>query len=176
MGRVVYEVPLITQGSPGAWSPICWVACMAMVASERRGVSVGVGSYTGGFDPGSSSIPNPGADNDDIVRRMERCGFTCLGINATNDEIERVLQTCGPFILSHYCNGFPYGTGWGAMTSGMHAVVITGFDSAVSGGMCWMNNPWGNKDRPILASAVINALNTVQGTGFRAVGYYRQQQ
>jgi hypothetical protein len=55
MGRIVYDVPLATQAA----NPICWVTCMAMIASERRGYSVGVGEFTGGFDPSSASIPNP---------------------------------------------------------------------------------------------------------------------
>jgi hypothetical protein len=145
---------------------------MAMVASERRGVSVGVGTYSSGFDPSSSSIPNPTINWDDQYRRLTNCGFTSVAVNPNIGEIEGVLRNCGPFILTHLCAGFPYGPGWTLPTSGTHAVVITGIDTAVNGGQCWMNNPWGNKDRPILASAVVTALNAIQASNIRAVAYY----
>src|SRR6266404_7309635 len=171
MGRVVYDVPLVTQAA----NPICWVTCMAMIASERRGYSVGVGEFTGGFDPSSASIPNPaggGSDWDLIRRLLARASFNSAAINPDADEVEALLQTCGPFMLIHYCAGFPYGSGWSALTDGVHAVVITGIDSAISGGMCWMNNPWGNKDRPILTSAVIAAIIAWLPTGQFQVAYW----
>jgi len=172
MGRVTYDVPLITQ----AQNPICWVACMAMVASERVGHSVGVGNYMNGFDPSSASIPNPTAGWDDQYRRLQQNGFTSVAANPNAGEIENILRNCGPFILTHYCAGFPYGPGWTLPTSGTHAIVITGIDSSVNGGTCWMNNPWGNKDRAVLTSAVVTALNQIQSTGagsIRAVAYYQ---
>lgn len=148
---------------------------MAMVASERRGYSVGVGEFADGFDPSNSSIPNPASNWDDFIRRLDRCGFSSAAINPTAAEIESVLQNCGPVILTHFCAGFPYGAGWAAMTSGVHAVVITGVDSSVNGGTCWMNNPWGNKDRAILTSAIVTALTQMQSSGIQMpVAYYQQ--
>jgi hypothetical protein len=47
-----------------------------------------------------------------------------------------------------------------------HAVVITGYDSSINGGQCWMNNPWGDKDRPIPAAAIVTAINKWQPTQF----------
>lgn len=158
MGRVVYDVPLVVQQQ----SPICWVACMAMVASFKLNRSIGVGQYMNGLEPNSSSIPNPTQSWDDHYRRLSINGFTSVAINPSSGEIESVLQRCGPFILSHQCVGFPYGAGWTPPTSGGHAVVITGIDSAINGGTCWMNNPWGNKDRAILTSAVMTAITQQQ--------------
>lgn len=173
MGRVVYEVPLVTQ----AQNPICWVACMAMIASERRGYSVGVSAFADGQDPSNSSIPNPcdSRDRERWVRRFSTSGFTLAAVNPDATEIETLLRTCGPFMLNHFCAGFPYGAGWGAPAAGAgHAVVITGIDSGVSGGMCWMNNPWGNKDRPILTSAVIAAIVAWLPTGAPQCAYWTQ--
>jgi hypothetical protein len=169
MGRIVYDVPLVTQ----AQNPICWVACMAMVASERRGYSVGVGYYASGFDPSSSSIPNPALSQNEVESRLNRLGFSNVAPNSNNDELENVLRNCGPFILSHNCNGFPYGAGWTPLTAGRHAVVITGYDSSVSGGTFWMNNPWGNKDRAVPASAVTTAITQMEQSSLSPVAYLR---
>lgn len=174
MGRVVYDVPLVTQ----AQNPICWVACMAMVASERLGYSVGVGRYADGFDPSNSSIPNLSRRPGDAIRIMEGYGFTSVGINPNAVEIESLLRTCGPFILTHNCVGFPYGAGRGAVTdpNAAHAVVITGIDSSVNGGTCWFNNPWGDANVPILTSQVIAAVvNRQEPAAYRPIAYYRSQ-
>ncbi len=171
MGRITYDVPLVTQ----ARSPICWVCCMAMIASERQGRSVGVGEYTDGFDPSSASIPDPagaGSNWDLIGRLLRRAGFASAALNPSVDEIEALLRTKGPFMLTHYCNGFPYGAGWAPMTSGVHAVVITGIDTAAGPGTCWMNNPWGNKDRAVLTSAVVAAITAWLPTGQFQVAYW----
>jgi hypothetical protein len=143
---------------------------MAMVASERLQYSVGVGYYAGGFDPSNSSIPNPGSSFSEVVSIMENLGFASISISPTADDIEAVLTDYGPFILSHNCVGFPYGPGWTPPTRGRHAVVITAIDTGA--GMCWMNNPWGNKDREITVSAVRQALTSIQTGGKRPVAYY----
>ena len=171
MGTVAYDVPLVTQSQ----NPICWVACMAMVASERQGFSVGVGKYAAGFDPNSSCISNPSANIDDFYVRMDRCGFNSVAVDPTPAVVENVLKTCGPFILTHDCAGFPYGSGWAAMTSGRHAVVITAYDSDTNGGTCFMNNPWGDKDRAIQMSAIIAALTKAQAANVKPVGYFRDK-
>jgi hypothetical protein len=169
MGRVTYDVPLVIQ----AQNPICWMASLAMVASYKRGASVGVGYYSSGFDPSNSSIPNPTTGFEDHYARLTRFGFVSVAVNPNPAEIESLLRNCGPFVLSHQCNGFPYGPGRPALTAGGHAVVITGIDTSINGGQCWMNNPWGDKDKPILASAVITAINVMQGFSppIRCVAY-----
>lgn len=157
MGRVTYDVPVIVQLA----NPICWVACMAMVASERKSVSIGVGAFANGFDPSYSSIPNPaGVDWEKFKRLLAAAGFSTGAMNPSATEIEALLRSNGPFILTHLCAGFPYGPKWASPPpTAVHAVVITGYDSAINGGQCWMNNPWGDKDQPITAAAVITAIN-----------------
>jgi len=175
MARVVYNVPLVRQLN----SHICWVACMAMVASERLSKSIAISRYTNGFDPINSSIPNPASSMIDFVSRMSYHGFASVAINATVSELQSVLQNCGPIILTHFCAGFPYGGTWLPIIDrpnqppSVHSVVITGMDTAVNGGMCWMNNPWGDKDRPIATTSVLNAINRMQASSAMPVGYFR---
>jgi len=150
---------------------------MAMVASDRLQRSIGVGAYTNGFDPSNASIPNLSIDWDDQYRRLAINGFTSELLGASAFAIGRILREYGPFILSHLSQGFPYGPGvpikaWGK--DDCHAVVITGEDSDLNGGTCWMNNPWGYKDMPIRTSAVVNALNSIQASGIKAVAYWRR--
>ncbi|MGZ8156652.1 MAG: papain-like cysteine protease family protein, partial [Burkholderiales bacterium] len=123
MGVVSYEVPLVTQES----NPICWVASMAMVASERTGSSIGIGKYANGFDPSNSSICNPAADIGDFYRRLKRCGFRAFAIEPKVVELEKAMDKAGPLILSHFCKGFPYGGDWPAISDAgaAHAVVLT---------------------------------------------------
>jgi len=172
MGRVTYDVPMVTQ----LQNPICWVTCMAMVASERRGYSVGVGYYLNGFDPTNSSIGNQAPAWDTFYTRLDACGFNSVALNPIASEVESTLRNCGPFILTHSCVGFPYGPGRAPITApnAMHAVVITGTDSSISGGLCWMNNPWGDKDQPIATTAVLSAISTMLASNIRMVAYYRQ--
>jgi hypothetical protein len=166
MGVATYEVPLIRQGD----NPICWVACMAMVASERQQCSVGIGSFTGGFDPDNSCMMNPAVSMNDAITRMYWCGFDSIQITATGAGIESALNSYGPLILSHNCLGFPYGSGWVLPTSGRHAIVITAIDTDM--GWCWMNNPWGNKDRAVSISAMSNAIKQMQDATFAPIAYY----
>jgi Papain-like cysteine protease AvrRpt2 len=159
MGRIVYDIPLVTQAA----NPICWVACMAMVASERQQTSVGVGNFAGGFDPSNASMTTDitGVDWNLTNRLLANAGFAQASINPKADELESALRLQGPIIFNHFCAGFPYGPGWAPITApnAAHAIVITGYDSSVNGGQCWMNNPWGNKDRMLPLSAVITAIN-----------------
>jgi hypothetical protein len=172
MGRIYYDIPLVEQGD----NPICWVACMAMIASHYEQQSITIGSFTGGFDPWNSCIADPagGAKNWDLIARLlTRDGFTNVKIEATQAAIEQTLKDHGPFILTHYCGGFPYGAGWATPpATATHAVVITGYDSAASGGWCWMNNPWGNKDRAIRADAIVAAITAWRPTGLFQVSYW----
>ncbi|GAB2530511.1 papain-like cysteine protease family protein [Spirosoma aerophilum] len=172
MGRVVYDVPLVTQ----LRNPICWITCMAMVSSERLGYSIGVGHFAQGFDPSNSAIANPATGLNDFYDRLERCNFSSVGINSTASELENTLKSYGPLILTHNCTGFPYGPGRAPITNpaAMHAVVITGIDSSINGGMCWMNNPWGDKDCPILTTDVITSISKMLTANVRMIAYYRQ--
>jgi hypothetical protein len=170
MGRIVYDVPLIRQED----NDICWVACAAMVTSERKNCSVGIGHFLQGLDPARASIGNPSSRRSQQVQFLSLWGFDTEAIDASNDGIERALRSYGPFILAHFCLGFPYGS-WQPITDPLatHSVVVTGFDSAVNDGTCWINNPWGDKDQPVFSNAVINALNRFQGYGVGATSHYR---
>lgn len=169
MSRIVYDVPVVIQ----AQNPICWVACMAMVASYHSRSSVGVGRFANGFDPSNSSIPNPANGWEDFERRMFGFGFVSTAIQPTPDALVAGLERCGPIILSHFCIGFPYGPNWGAITdqNAKHAVVITGIDTSINGGLCWMNNPWGDKDVPISVQNVLTAVMKIQAINHRPIAY-----
>ncbi|GJE62772.1 papain-like cysteine protease family protein [Methylobacterium trifolii] len=154
MGVIYYDVPLVNQRQ----SPICWVCCMAMIAAEREGHSPTVSKYLNGFNPDNASVSNPAADWDDFQRRLARCGFSSTTIDASIGSISSFLSRNGPFILTHHCYGFNYGAGWKMRTKPdeVHAVVINSADPDST--MCTMNNPWGNKDRFLAVSNVINAI------------------
>lgn len=149
MASVGYDVPLVIQ----AQNPICWVASMAMIESYWRGASVGVGKYTGGFDPSTSSIPNPASDVWDFQNRMAGFGFypTYPDQPITLSGIISLLGQFGPLLFFHMLDTAP----WGAGVRGAHAVVITAADDTINGGMIWINNPWGSKDQPAIASSAI---------------------
>jgi hypothetical protein len=49
-------------------------------------------------------------------------------------------------------------------------VVITGIDTETP--TCWMNNPWGNKDREVSVSAVLQAIFQYQSIGPN-IAYYQ---
>lgn len=151
MASVWYDVPLVRQEA----NPICWVTCMAMIAAEREGHSPIIEKYNNGFNPDNSSSGNPATSFSDFVTRLARCGFSSGSLDTSADAIASFLNDNGPFILTHNCAGFPYGSGRSAMTSGVHAVVITGIDTST---ICWMNNPWGDKDRELPISAVLQAI------------------
>ncbi|MEO9000156.1 MAG: papain-like cysteine protease family protein [Rhodanobacter sp.] len=145
---VYYDVPLVIQ----ARNPICWVASMAMIESWWTKSSVGVGKYTGGFDPSSSCIPNPASDVWDFQNRM--AGFSFYPVYPdgpmTLNGLGSLLGQFGPLLLFHNLEHAP----WGAGAKGAHAVVITGVTGG-SGGWIWINNPWGSKDLAAPASTSI---------------------
>jgi hypothetical protein len=165
-----YPVPMVAQGQ----NPICWVSCMAMVASERRKVTVGVGDYIHGFDPSLGSIPNPyDGGYSDYANRLNRCGFTSLNIDSA-EELEETMRERGPLILTHFCAGFPYNvTNVPAFKPGdKHAVVLTGIDIDLGVGLTLTNNPWGNKNVPLSIPSALAASQKIRayGPGF---AYYR---
>ena len=174
MGSVKYDVPLIRQ----VHNPICLLACAAMVVSERLGRSVGISRFANGFDPNSASLEDGTEDHSGQIQLMSQWGFNCVNINPTNEEIEQVLRTCGPFILSHKSGDIPtYGVyPPDPKNDGYHAVVITGLDSTLTvGGICWINNPAGQKDFPVPLGVIVAAVIRRQADGQgRAVYYYRQ--
>jgi hypothetical protein len=132
---------------------------MAMVESFMTEQSVGIGKYTGGFDPSNSSIANPvpGA----VQGPMQAYSFYPVDSDqpVTLGNIITLLDQYGPLIFFHtVTNGLPWTNSPG--TSGGHAVVIEGADDTISGGCIWVNNPWGSKDVSITASALLPAAAT----------------
>ena len=168
MASASYDVPLVIQAA----NPICWVACLAMVESYWTNSSVGVGKYTGGFDPSDSSIPNP--VDGPVAFKMQSYGFYPVYPDqpVTLGNIISMLNQFGPLIFFHQVtNGLPWMNSAG--TSGGHAVVITGADDSINGGMLWVNNPWGSKDAPITASAMIPCAAQPGSTSFSfSFGYF----
>ena len=166
-----YDIPMIQQGA----NPICWVTCMAMVASEREQMSIGVGTFTGGFDPNNSSIPNPAHDYADFVARMDRCGFTSINMGRDPADLVVALRDYGPLILSHFCAGFPYGPKRTPITDAKvkHAVVINAINLTDGyNGNCFISNPWGD-EIPVRCLAVLRAISKMQAAGLKAIAYYR---
>lgn len=142
MVQTSYEVPVVEQG---AENPICWIACLAMVESYVLQESIGVGNFTGGFDPSQACIGNPAVDVVDFQNRMQTFNFYPVFDDEplTMDALSRYSEKFGPLVYFHRVQGFPYlqGTGQGP---GSHAIVITGTDTDSDG--FWFNNPWGDKD------------------------------
>ena len=143
---------------------------MAMIAAEREGHAPVIEKFNNGFDPTNSSSRNPATNWADFTRRLARCGFSSGSVDTNADAIASFLIDNGPFLLTHKSAGFPYGSGWAPQINGVHAVVITGIDTGTP--TCWMNNPWGNKDREVPVNAVLQAIFQYQSTGGN-IAYYQ---
>lgn len=153
MAQIYYDVPVVEQG---AENPICWVACLAMVESYWTQSSVGVGQFSGGFDPNQACIGNPAVDVVDFQNRLQAFKYYPVYPDdpLSLDALYRCSTTFGPLIYFHRVQGFPYLQGPGSGT-GSHAVVITGTDTDAGG--FWFNNPWGDKDSWAPAAAALAA-------------------
>ncbi len=171
--QTVYDVPLVEQFA----NPVCWVACMAMVESERRQMSIGIGKYVG-IDPSQGCIPNPATPaTEPFFKTMERHGFESTRLILTPDSIEAALRAHGPLILTHYCAGFPYLVHPPpTQTEACHSIVVNGMDPGLYGGACWINNPWGSKDLLMSPLTLIQAAIKYQAAPpyWPAFAYYRR--
>ena len=174
MGVIHYNVPMTRQEQ----SPICWIACVAMIISFKRAASIGVGEFTGGFDPSNSSIANPVTGWTDFYNRLVALGFTSEGPEMTPHPsyVEQILVRYGPFMLTHFAYGFPYegpqcGPRYGSILdpNSTHAVVVTGLNTRT--GTAWFNNPWGDIDEPIAIEALIAAINAMVLNRIRPIAY-----
>lgn len=150
ISSVMYDVPLVKQQQ----SPICWIASMAMVASWKRQTMIGIGAYLEGYDPNQATILNP-ADKSGCELLMKH-GFRAITTVPVENSLINLLSTYGPLIVIHDCKDFSYGVQHPAMTSGGHAVVITGID--INRSLCWFNNPWGDKDQSVSTGVVLQAI------------------
>src|SRR5215472_15693568 len=165
MVKIAYDVEVITQEQ----NPICWVASCAMAKGFGTKSSVGVGEFTGGFDPSNSCIANLAGNWSQCVDLMGDWGFTVSSVNdlatspMTADMLLDCLQRSGPAVLLHMCSGFPYGSQWASQTftaADAHAVVITGVDT--DAGTATFNNPWGDKDQTCNLATLVSKINTDQ--------------
>lgn len=180
MGTIHYDVPMIRQEQ----NPICWIACVAMIASFKSLSSVGIRNFTGGFDPSNSCIPDPVNGWQDFYNRLNAFGFTSINPNMcpAASYVEDLLRAHGPFMLTHYVSTLPYGpagsqqataqaTVLAASPDAVHAVVITGVNTDT--GIAKMNNPWGDKDQNVPLSSVLMSMETLFILNIRSVAYKR---
>lgn len=177
MGQISYDVPMRRQEQ----NPICWIACMAMIASFKSQSSQGIGNFTGGFDPSNSSILNPARNWDDMYLRMNSFGFTSVNLNASPAPayVESLLNDHGPFILSHLVSQISYGSQYATFQAGVvatdpnaaHAVVITGINT--DNGIATMNNPWGDKDQTLTLNSILMSMQVLFTQGKRPAAYMR---
>jgi hypothetical protein len=167
-GKVAYDVEVIIQ----AQNPICWVASAAMVKGYGTQSSVGVGDFTGGFDPSNSSIPNLASNWQGCVDSLTKWGFSVYAVSdlasgsMTAQSLLKALQGKGPAVLMHLCNGFPYGSQWSSQvftSTDAHAVVITGVDT--DGNTATFNNPWGDKDQSCALDTLVQKINADKSVG-----------
>lgn len=168
--RIRLSVPMNIQGQ----NPICWIACVAMISSYKGRASVGIGAFTGGFEPSNSSIPNPVIPNScaswpDQYRRLTSLGFVSEDPfpNRSPDAayIEDVLRNHGPWMLIHVTSDLHSGIAPGTT----HAVVITGIDTRTN--QVWYNNPWGRVNEVTTVNSILLAMENLSRRGIRAVAY-----
>lgn len=174
MPNVSYDVEVIRQEA----NPICWVASCAMVKGFGTKTSVGVGEFTGGFDPSNSCIANLAANWSQCTDAMNGWGFN---VNAVSDVSSGTMAAsdlltalnAGPAVLLHLCSGFPYGSQYGTLTftsTDAHAVVLTGVDTDAN--TATFNNPWGDKDQSCDLGVLIAKINADQTMG-KTLGFWR---
>lgn len=168
MTAVAYDVEVIRQEQ----NPICWVASCAMVKGYGTKTSVGVGEFTGGFDPSNSCIANLASRWSECTDMMSGWGFTVSSVSdlaggdMTADALAAALQSKGPLVLLHLCSGFPYGSQWASQTfsaTDAHAVVLTGIDT--DAGTATFDNPWGDKDQSCDLATLMTKINADQSMG-----------
>jgi hypothetical protein len=164
MGQIRYSVPMRRQEQ----NPICWIACVAMIRSFKGKISLGIGEFTGGFDPSNSSIPDPVNGWDDFYRRLERFGFQSENPNMSPNAvyIEAMLRQHGPWMLTHLAGDVLPGTFQPGAT---HAVVITGVDTNTN--QVWFNNPWGTVDEVRTCSTILLAIGNMITGSIRPIAY-----
>lgn len=175
MSNIKYDVEVIVQEQ----NPICWVASCAMVKGYGTKASVGVGEFTGGFDPSNSCIANLAGNWSQCTDLMGSWGFDVYSVNdvasgaMTADALLTTLQDKGPAVLLHFCSGFPYGSQWasqGFSATDAHAVVVTGVD--VDASTATFNNPWGDKDQSCDLDTLVQKINADQKVG-RTLGFWK---
>ena len=175
MSNVALDVEVVAQEQ----NPICWVASCAMVKGYGTQTSVGIGDFTGGFDPSNSCIANLAGNWDQCTSLMNDWGFKVFSVGElaqgtmTQEGLLAMLQGSGPAVLLHLCSDFPYGAqhaGIQLPAGAAHAVVITGVDTDV--GTATFNNPWGDKDQSCSLATLVQKINADQSVG-KTLGFWR---
>jgi hypothetical protein len=171
MTQLSYDVEVIRQEA----NPICWIASCAMVKGFGTNTSVGVGDFTNGFDPSNSCIANLASNWAQCTDLMNTWGFNLYNVSDLSsgtmsaDDLVTAMGA-GPAVLLHLCAGFPYGSQYTPLTSGAHAVVLTGVDT--DGNAATFNNPWGDKDQACGLDVLLAKINADQLAG-KTLGVWR---
>lgn len=174
MPNVQYDLEVIKQ----ELNPICWIASCAMVKAWGTQSSIGIGEFTGGFDPSNSCIGNLASNWSECTDLMDEWCFDMFSVDDLNegpmsgDQLVALLTDRGPGVLLHLCRHFPYGNQWGdsSTMSGAHAVVITGVDT--DSAELFFNNPWGDKDQNADLDTMLQKINSDSAMG-KTIGFWR---
>jgi hypothetical protein len=169
MGQISFTVPMVEQGD----NPICWIACVAMITSFKKQTSVGIGAFTGGFDPSNSCIPDPNDSWADFEARMNRFGFTMAGANQslTAGFIEQMLRRHGPIMIVVNAGDFPFSGPVCENMGGTHALVLSGIDTGR--GKVRVVNPWGTNVPPVDLDMAVRLLQDIADTESNPVAFMR---
>lgn len=145
------------------YSPICWLACAAMVIQFKWGYTPSapdLGMRGPDFrEP--QTVPGEAPTGNEQDAWLRRLGFSLMRMRTPGEAaIESVLVNHGPFILRHNVGAFWYGPtrapASGEMLGQGHAVVVTGIDT--NSHTVYFNNPWGDRDVPTTASSIVGAI------------------
>ncbi len=173
MSNISFNVPMIEQGD----NPICWIACVAMITSYKRNASVGIGNFTGGFDPSSSCIPDPNDNWEDLYRNLDRFGFTATGANQSinPDFILNMLRSHGPFMIFVTVADFPFSgplcLNMNGSPGDTHALVVSGIDTDSQ--KVGIVNPWGTNVPPVDTDVIISNLQGLSDLGDNPMAFMR---
>ena len=187
MAQIRHRVAMVTQ----QFSPVCWLACAAMVIQYKRHLTPdAVMLGTGGLD-----FRTPGLTVNRLRAwdaRLRQMGFTVTGptrlreierasrsletryqsrVGSNEEILFRVLRDHGPVILSHVCGSFWYGPGLTPPPGGEHSVVVTGMDTDAN--RVWFNNPWGQVDVPTTTSSIVGAIERYERQGDPPFAYLK---
>jgi hypothetical protein len=171
MSQISFSVPMIPQDG----NPICWVACVAMITSFKTNTTHSISEFTGGFEPGSSCIPNPASSWDDMEAKLAGFGFTpdAANMSISADYIVTTLQSHGPFIIFVF---LPDADAICApvcinqqSTTDSHALIVNGVDTNV--GTVQITNPWGTNVPLATIDVVVNLMQEVSDAGHNPAAF-----
>ena len=194
MSSIHHNVAMVGQ----QFSPVCLVACAAMVIQYKRGytpTAEALGLRGPDFRTPGLTVRREANTEEEQSAWLRRLGFVLARSTQIRDPrtvsmapsrsghgvlrssgpseelIEWLLRTHGPFILNHNSGAFSYGPRWTALTppGTGHAVVITGIET--NRHRVYFNNPWGDRDVPTTASSIVGAIERWERAGFSSIAY-----